>query len=260
MSVDTGLIIDTHAHYDDRWFDEDRGELLAGLKENGIGTVINVGASWRGCGAAVELSREWDFIYAAVGLHPDETGCLDDQKIEQMRAWACREEKVVAIGEIGLDYHNDVEPHDYQRECFICQMKLANELGLPVSVHSRDAVQDTWDIVSANAGERRGVIHAFSSSLEMAGKYIDLGFYIGVGGVVTFKNGRKLKEVVAGIPLEWILLETDAPYLAPVPFRGKRNNSAYLTYVVQTIAQLKGVTEEEVIETTGRNAVNLFGL
>ncbi len=259
MSIDTSLIIDTHAHYDDRSYDADRDELLSGLKEKGVGTVINVGASWRGCAAAVDLSKKWDFIYAAVGLHPDETGCLNEEKMEQLRAWA-KEDKVVAIGEIGLDYHNDVEPHDYQQEWFARQMKLAEEAGLPVAVHSRDAAQDTWDIVSANAGERRGVIHAFSSSLEMAKKYVDIGFYIGVGGVVTFKNARKLKEVVAGVPLESILLETDAPYLAPVPYRGKRNSSAYLSYVVQMIAQLKGVMEEEVIETTGRNAVNLFGL
>ena len=257
--IDTSLIVDTHAHYDDRSFDEDREELLAGLIDKGVGTVINVGASWRGCREAVELSRKWDFIYAAVGVHPDETGCMDEEKIEQLRAWAAQD-KVVAIGEIGLDYHNDVEPHDVQQEWFRRQIMLANEVDLPIAVHSRDAVQDTWDIVSEYAGPKRGVIHAFSASLEMAQRYIETGFLIGVGGVVTFKNGRKLKEVVAGVPLESILLETDAPYLSPVPFRGKRNNSANLIYVVQMIAQLKGVTEEEVVETTGRNAVRLFGL
>ena len=253
------MIFDTHAHYDDHAFDEDREELLSGLKDQGVGTVINVGASWRGCGEAVALSAKWDFIYAAVGVHPDETGCMNEEKIGQLRAWAALD-KVVAIGEIGLDYHNDVEPHDYQKEWFIRQMKLADEVNLPIAVHSRDAAQDTWDIVSGHTVGRRGVIHAFSGSLEMARRYIDIGYYIGVGGVVTFKNGRRLKEGVAGIPLERILLETDAPYLSPVPFRGKRNNSANLQYVVQTIAALKGVTEEEVIERTEQNARTLFGI
>lgn len=257
--VDTSLIVDTHAHYDDHAFDEDRDELLAGLKSQGVGTVINVGASWRGCAEAVRLSRKWDFIFAAVGVHPDETGCLDEEKMCQLAAWTSQE-KVIAIGEIGLDYHNDVEPREFQKEWFIRQMELANETELPIIVHSRDAAQDTWDIVSAHAGRRKGVIHAFSASAEMARQYIDMGFYIGVGGVVTFKNGRRLKEVVADVPIGSILLETDAPYLSPVPFRGKRNQSGNLIYVVQMIAQLKGITEEEVIEATGHNARTLFGI
>ena len=252
------MIFDTHAHYDDRSFDEDRDELLASLKSNGVGNVINVGASWRGCAAAVDLSHKWDFIYAAVGLHPDEVGCLDDQKMAQLRKWALEEEKVVAIGEIGLDYHNDVEPHDVQQEWFVRQMELANEVGLPIAVHSRDAAQDTWDLVSAHGGEARGVIHAFSASAETAKRYIDLGYYIGMGGVVTFKNGKKAKEVIAQIPLDYVILETDAPYLSPDPFRGRRNDSTRLIYVARMIASLKGVTEEEVIERTEQNARELF--
>ena len=252
------MIIDTHAHYDDRAFDGDRDELLSSLADAGVGKVINVGASWRGCAAAVELSHKWDFIYAAVGLHPDEVGCLDDEKMDQLRAWARSEDKVVAIGEIGLDYHNDVEPHDKQQEWFVRQMELADQVALPIAVHSRDAAQDTWDLVSAHAGKARGVIHAFSASAEMAMRYIDIGFYIGMGGVVTFKNGKKAKEVIAKIPLSCLVLETDAPYLSPDPFRGKRNSSANLIYVVRMIAALKGITEEEVIETTERNARQLF--
>ena len=252
------MIFDTHAHYDDRSFDEDRDELLASLRDNGVGNVINVGASWRGCEAAVDLSRKWGFIYAAVGLHPDEVGCLDDQKMAQLRKWALEEEKVVAIGEIGLDYHNDVEPHDVQQEWFVRQMELANEVGLPIAVHSRDAVQDTWDLVSAHKGDASGVIHAFSASAEMAKRYIDLGYYIGMGGVVTFKNGKKAKEVIAQIPLDYVILETDAPYLSPDPFRGRRNDSTRLIYVARMIASLKGITEEEVIERTEQNARELF--
>ena len=252
------MIFDTHAHYDDRSFDEDRDELLASLKDNGVGTVINVGASWRGCEAAVDLSHKWAFIYAAVGLHPDEVGCLDDQTMEQLKKWAMEEQKVVAIGEIGLDYHNDVEPHDVQQEWFVRQMELANEVGLPIAVHSRDAAQDTWDLVSAHKGDARGVIHAFSASAEMAKRYIDLGYYIGMGGVVTFKNGKKAKEVIAQIPLDYVILETDAPYLSPDPFRGRRNDSTRLIYVARMIASLKGVTEEEVIERTEQNARELF--
>ena len=252
------MIIDTHAHYDDRAFDEDRDELLSSLAAAGVGKVINVGASWRGCGAAVELSHQWDFIYAAVGVHPDEVGCLDEEKMEQLRSWARQEEKVIAIGEIGLDYHNDVEPHEVQQEWFVRQMELADEVHLPIAVHSRDAAADTWELVSRHAGEARGVIHAFSASAEMALRYIDIGFYIGMGGVVTFKNGKKAKEVIAQIPLSHLVLETDAPYLSPDPFRGRRNTSANLIYVVRMIAALKGISEEEVIETTEANARKLF--
>ena len=254
------MIIDTHAHYDDKAFDEDRDELLSSLADAGVGKVINVGASWRGCEAAVDLSHKWDFVYAAVGLHPDEVVCLDNSKMDQLRKWAREEEKVVAIGEIGLDYHNDVEPHDVQQEWFVNQMELAGEVGLPIAVHSRDAAQDTWELVKGHAGDARGVIHAFSASAEMALRYIDIGFYIGMGGVVTFKNGKKAKEVIAQIPLESLVLETDAPYLSPEPFRGRRNTSANLIYVVRMIAALKGITEEEVIETTERNAGKLFNI
>ena len=253
------MIFDTHAHYDDHRFDEDREEVLRSLRPAGIGCVLNVGASWRGSGEAVALSKEWDFIYAAVGLHPDEVGCLDEEKMAQLSAWT-KEDKVVAIGEIGLDYHNDVEPHDVQQYWFRRQIQLARECNLPILVHSRDAVQDTWDIVSTEAAGMKGIIHAFSASAEMAQRYINAGFTIGMGGVVTFKNGKKAKEVVAKIPLTSLVLETDAPYLSPDPLRGRRNTSANLKYVVQMIASLKGVTEEEVIEQTTRNAEELFGI
>lgn len=253
------MIFDTHAHYDDQRFDEDRDEVLNGLRAAGVGCVLNVGASWQGSADAVALSKKWDFIYAAVGLHPDEVGCLDEDKIAQMREWT-REDKVIAIGEIGLDYHNDVEPHDVQQYWFKRQIELAREVDLPILVHSRDAVADTWDIVSREAAGMKGIIHAFSASAEMALRYVEAGFTIGMGGVVTFKNGRKAKEVVAATPLEYLVLETDAPYLSPDPLRGRRNTSANLKYVVQMIASLKGITEEEVIEQTTRNAEELFGI
>ena len=253
------MIFDTHAHYDDQRFDEDRDEVLNGLRAAGVGCVLNVGASWQGSEDAVALSKKWDFIYAAVGLHPDEVGCLDEDKIAQMREWT-REDKVIAIGEIGLDYHNDVEPHDVQQYWFKRQIELAREVDLPILVHSRDAVADTWDIVSREAAGMKGIIHAFSASAEMALRYVEAGFTIGMGGVVTCKNGRKAKEVVAATPLEHLVLETDAPYLSPDPLRGRRNTSANQKYVVQMIASLKGITEEEVIEQTTRNAEELFGI
>lgn len=253
------MIFDTHAHYDDHSFDEDRDEVLQSLTAAGVGCVINVGASWRGCGEAVALSKAWDFIYAAVGLHPDEVGCLDEEHMAQLLAWT-KEDKVVAVGEIGLDYHNDVEPHDVQQYWFKRQIALAREADLPILVHSRDATADTWDIVSSEAAGMKGIIHAFSASAEMALRYVDVGFMIGMGGVVTFKNGKKAKEVVAATPLDHLVLETDAPYLSPDPLRGRRNTSANLKYVVQMVASLKGITEEEVIEQTERNAEELFGI
>ena len=253
------MIFDTHAHYDDQRFDEDRDEVLKSLRAAGVGCVLNVGASWQGSADAVALSKQWDCISAAVGLHPDEVGCLDEDKIAQLREWT-REDKVIAIGEIGLDYHNDVEPHDIQQYWFKRQIELAREVSLPILVHSRDAVADTWDIVSREAAGMKGIIHAFSASAEMALRYVEAGFTIGMGGVVTFKNGRKAKEVVAATPLTSLVLETDAPYLSPDPLRGRRNTSANLKYVVQMIASLKGITEEEVIEQTTRNAEELFGI
>ncbi len=253
------MIFDSHAHYDSEQFDEDRDALLSSMTEHGVGTILNVGANWDSVTEAVELAHKYPHVYAAVGLHPDEVGVLDEERFAFLKE-QCQKDKVVAVGEIGLDYYWDTESHEVQKTWFIRQLELARELDLPVVIHSREAAADTLEIMKEYGKGLRGVIHCFSYSLELAREYIKMGFYIGVGGVVTFKNGRKLKEIVEEIPLEKILLETDAPYLAPVPFRGKRNDSSYLTYVAKEIANLKGITAEEVIAQTEQNARELFDI
>lgn len=251
------MIFDTHAHYDSEQFDADREELLGGMQAQNVGTIINVGATLAGCRASIALAKRYPFIYAAVGVHPDEVGELNEETFGELRAMA-QSEKVTAIGEIGLDYHWDVQPHEVQQEWFSRQMDLADELGLPICIHSRDAAQDTFDLVAARGKNRRGVIHCYSYSPELAKEYVKLGWHIGLGGVVTFKNAKKAKETAVQTPIERILLETDCPYMAPVPFRGKRNNSAYIDYVAAEIAALKGMTKEDVIAITEQNAKELF--
>ena len=254
------MIFDTHAHYDDDRFAPDRGELLSGMNGNGIGRIINVGASFEGCKNSLMLAQEYDFIYAALGVHPSDIADLTEESCEWIRQHLS-ETKVVAVGEIGLDYYWDKEPEVQarQREWFRYQLQLAKESALPVSIHSREAAADTMEIMKEAAADGiPGVIHCYSYSKEQALEYIDMGYYIGVGGVVTFKNARKLKETVEAIPLERILLETDCPYMAPEPNRGKRNSSLYLTYVADAIAGLKGVTPEEVKTVTYENALRLF--
>lgn len=251
------MIFDSHAHYDSHQFDEDRDELLNSMQENGVGTIINSAADWESVTEVVELAQKYPFIYAAIGLHPDEIGELDEERFEYVRL-QCQKDKVVAVGEIGLDYYWDNESQDVQKKWFIRQLELARELDLPVVIHSRDAAEDTLGIMKEHARGLRGVIHCFSYSKELAREYVKMGFHIGVGGVVTFKNAKKLKEIVKEIPLERILLETDCPYLAPVPFRGKRNSSRYLPYVAEEIAAIKGITYEEVVAQTEENAKKLF--
>lgn len=254
------MIFDTHAHYDDDRFAPDRGELLSGMNENGIGRIINVGASFEGCKNSLALAQEHDFIYAALGVHPSDIADLTEESCEWIRQHLS-DPKVVAVGEIGLDYYWDKEPEVQarQREWFRYQLQLAKESALPVSIHSREAAADTMEIMKEAAADGiLGVIHCYSYSKEQALEYVDMGYYIGVGGVVTFKNARKLKETVEAIPLERILLETDCPYMAPEPNRGKRNSSLYLTYVADAIAGLKGVTPEEVKTVTYENALRLF--
>ena len=250
-------IFDSHAHYDSQQFDEDREELLLSMEANGVGTIVNAGASWDSVTEVVELAQKYPFMYAAVGVHPDEVGALDDERFEYMKA-QCKKDKVVAVGEIGLDYYWDNEAHDVQKKWFIKQLELARELDLPVIIHSRDAAADTLEIMKEYGQGLRGVIHCFSYSIELAREYVKMGYHIGIGGVVTFKNGRKLKEIAAEIPLKRILLETDCPYLAPVPFRGKRNDSHYISYVAQEIAELKGISYEEVVAQTEKNGKELF--
>ena len=254
------MIFDTHAHYDDDAFDEDRDTLLGEIFSSGICCITDVGASVKSSKSAVVLSKKWPQIYAAVGVHPDSTADMTEEDIETLRSLA-QEKKVVAIGEIGLDYYWDKEGHDLQKRWFIEQLKMAQEAELPVNIHSRDAAKDTLDIMrqAAKAGNT-GVIHCYSYAAPMAKEYISMGFFIGIGGVLTFKNARVIKEVASEIPLSSIVLETDSPYLAPVPYRGKRNNSMYLKEVVKQLAQIKQVSEETVITTTLANAKRLYRL
>ena len=254
------MIIDTHAHYDDEVFDTDRDELLKSMKEANIGCIVNIGASLRGCRDTIALTEQYDFIYGSIGVHPSDTDDLNEESFQWLRE-NCRKEKIVAVGEIGLDYHYPEPSVSRQKYWFERQLALAGEVKLPVVIHSREAAKDTLDIMKAFQDKLPGgVIHCFSYGAEMAREYVDMGFYIGVGGVITFKNGKKLKEVVKYLPMDKIVLETDCPYLAPEPNRGKRNISLNLPYVIRAVAELKGLTEEEVIRRTEENARNLYSI
>ncbi len=253
------MIFDTHAHYDDTQFDADRDELLNAMQEQGVEKIVNVSASYDSCRRVVDMVQNYPFMYAAVGIHPDEVGSLNEERFARMEE-LFRRDKVVAVGEIGLDYYWDNESHDIQKQWFIRQLDLARRLSLPVLIHSREAAADTMEIMKEYAAGLKGIIHCYSYSREMAREYVKMGFYIGVGGVVTFKNARKLKETVEEIPLTSIVLETDCPYLAPVPYRGKRNQSGYIRYVAEEIARIKGLCSEEVIAQTRENARDVYGV
>ena len=290
------MIFDTHAHYDDHAFDGDRKEILSGLLEQGVSLVMEASAAARNMPVILQMTREYDFIYGSAGLHPCETyGCGDNMgrpvmhkaamDVPEVRAaleafaddeiitkeWTAgrREEdlikallcqpKIQAVGEIGLDYHYDDTRKDVQKEWFAKQIAFAKEADKPIFIHSRDAAADTLDLVKAEDAARvGGIVHCFSYSKEMAAAYVDLGFYIGVGGVVTYKNAKKLKEVVSYLPMTSIVLETDCPYLAPSPFRGRRNDSSLIQYTAEAIAQLKGISVQEVIEVTETNAKHVY--
>ena len=252
------MIFETHAHYDDEAFEADRESLLSSMPENGIGWIVNAGASLESTAAGVKLAEKYPFIYAAAGVHPNETAVLNEERFAWLRE-QCRHEKVIAVGEIGLDYYWDEPSHEIQKTWFARQLELAREVKKPVIIHPRDAAKDTFDMLTAhNASEIGGVIHCFSYSAQMAQEYVKMGFYIGVGGVVTFKNGKKLKEVVEVIPIERILLETDSPYLSPEPNRGRRNSSLNIPYIAQKIAEIKGIAYDEVIAVTEENARRMY--
>ena len=253
------MIFDTHAHYDDEQFDGDRDELLKSMPDLGVGTIVDVSATYESCEKVFALAGKYPHVYAAIGVHPDEVGELNEDKIQHMKE-LCRNKKVVAVGEIGLDYYWDNEPHEVQQKWFIRQLELAGEVKKPVIIHSREAAADTMYIMKNYAQELGGVIHCYSYSREMAEEYVKMGFYIGIGGVVTFKNAKKLKDVAAAIPIEKIVLETDCPYMAPEPYRGKRNQSSYIRYVAEKIAELKEMSPEEVIAVTEKNARDLYGI
>ncbi len=254
------MIFDTHAHYDDEAFAEDRESLLSGMKEAGVEYIVNVGASMASSQRSVALAEKYPFIYAAVGVHPDEVGELNEEKLMQLREWT-KLDKVKAIGEIGLDYYWDKESHAQQKHWFLRQMELASERKLPMIVHSREAAKDTLDMIrAAKPLELTGVIHCYSYSPEQAREYLNMGYYLGIGGVLTFKNAKKLKETAEYAPLSQLVLETDCPYLAPAPFRGKRNDSAKIRYVAEELAVIKGVTPEEILRITNENAKKLYNI
>ncbi|MDR1663370.1 MAG: TatD family hydrolase [Clostridiales bacterium] len=247
---------DSHAHYDDERFDNDRATLLAALPSLGVCGVVNAGANLNSSRASVTLAEAFSHVYAAAGVHPHDAETLDEGNFAELEKLFSHE-KIVAVGEIGLDFYYDRSPRDTQRFWFKRQLALALKWGLPVLIHSREAAAEVFEIIQ-NSGVRKGVIHSYSGSAETAREYVKMGFYIGVGGVVTFDKTKKLPEVVRQVPLENILIETDAPYMTPAPHRGKRNDSSYLKYIVEAIAAIKNVTPEEVAAVTKENAEKLF--
>ena len=260
------MIFETHAHYDDEAFDEDREVLLSGMNTGGIGTIVNIAADMESCRTTLELCEKYSFIYGALGVHPSDVEELNEENFVWLRETARVQSlqnggKIVAIGEIGLDYYweKEEEAKKNQRIWFERQIELARELKLPMVIHSRDAAKDTFDMMKAlHTEEIGGIVHCYSYSRELAEEFLKMGFLFGIGGVITFSNAKKLKEVVEFLPIEAIVLETDSPYLAPVPNRGKRNSSLNLPYVAQEIAKIKGMDTEKVIEVTRENARKVY--
>lgn len=254
------MLIDSHVHLDDRRYDKDRDRIIKSLKNDGIELVLNIGADLQTSIASVSLAEKYDNVYAVVGVHPHSAKEVDDSTLEILKSFASRD-KVVAIGEIGLDFHYDNSPRDVQRKWFRKQLELAKEVDLPVVIHSRDATQETFDIIKeAQDGKLRGVLHCYSDSVEIALEYIKLGFYISLGGPVTFNNAKVPKEVAKEVPLDKLLIETDSPYLTPTPNRGKRNEPAYVRFVAAEIAELRGISFDDLVKATNKNTKELFGI
>lgn len=250
-------IFDSHAHYDSDAFDADRKELVSALPERGVCGIINCASDMASCLSTLELADEFPFIYAACGVHPHEAENCKDGYLSVLKKF-CMEKKCVAVGEIGLDYHYDFSPRDIQQKVFEEQLILAIELDLPVIIHDREAHEDTMNLLKKY--KPRGVVHCFSGSAEMAKEVVKLGMYIGLGGAVTFKNARKPREVAEVVPEDRLLIETDCPYMTPVPYRGQRCDSSFIPHTAQVIAEVRGVTAEEILDITRRNANKLFGL
>lgn len=248
-------IFDTHAHYDDSRFDEDRDELISGLSGKGVSHIINCGCDLKSSISTVALAEKYSFIYAAVGVHAHEAEDATESDLEKIKE-LYKNKKVVAVGEIGLDYHYDFSPRERQKEIFEEQIILANELDLPIIVHDREAHEDTMNLLKKY--KPKGVVHCFSGSAEMAKEIVKLGMYIGIGGAVTFKNAKKPVEVVEYLPLDRLLLETDAPYMTPVPYRGQRCDSSHIAYTAEKIAEIKGIDVQELIDICNENAKKLF--
>lgn len=255
------MLFDSHAHLNDERFDDDREELIKSLKENKVEFVVNPGADIETSISAIKLSNQYDFIYAAVGVHPHDVGNLDENAIDTLRKLAVENDKVIAIGEIGLDYYYENSPKDVQKEWFKKQIELANELKLPIIIHDRDAHGDTFEIIKNTKSKDIGcVLHCYSGNVELAREYVKMGCYISIPGTVTFKNNKKTREVAKEIPLEYLLIETDSPYMAPEPHRGKRNDPSLVQFVADKIAQEKGISYETVCKATKENAKKLFNI
>lgn len=252
------MLFDTHAHLDDARFDEDRDSVIARLQEEGISLVVNVGADMESSRRSVELANQYDFIYAAVGVHPDETGELTEADMQEL-AEMSKNDKVVAIGEIGLDYHNNGAPKEVQQKWFRRQLSLAEELHLPYIVHDRNAHGDTLSILK-EIGYFNGVLHCFSGSAEMAKEVVKLGLMVSFAGPVTFKNAPKTKEAAKNVPLKSLMVETDSPYLSPEPHRGKRNDSSRVRFVAEEIARLHEISFEDAARITMENGKRFFGI
>jgi TatD DNase family protein len=252
------MLFDSHTHLNDQKFDEDREQVIMGAYDSGVTLMMIPGADLESSKSAVELARQYPFLYAAVGIHPHDTHSMDDISLQLIKSLS-RNDKVMAIGEIGLDYYYDHSPRDVQKHWFRQQLALAKELDLPVIIHDRDAHQDVLDIIDEVDNYATGVImHCFSGSKELAKVYLNRGAYISLGGPVTFKNARKSIEVAEMVPMDRLLIETDSPYLAPTPNRGKRNESTYVKFVAQRIAEIRGFEYEYVAQKTFENAKRIF--
>ena len=250
-------IFDSHAHYTDKAFNEDREIMLGSLKESGVCGIINCGADIESSVSSVELASKYDYIYAACGIHPEEADKTPENYIDILRDLA-KNEKCVAIGEIGLDYYWRQDTKDLQKELFEKQILLSKELDLPIIVHDREAHGDTMEILKKH--RPKGVLHCFSGSPETAAEVLKLGMYIGLGGALTFKNAKKAVEVAQMLPLDRLLLETDCPYMAPVPMRGKRNNSGYIPFIAEKVSEIKGIAPQSVLDITMENTKVLFNI
>ena len=254
-------IFESHAHYEDEAFDEDREALIASLVPNGIEYVVNVGSNVETCQKTVKLTDKYDFFYGALGIHPSEIAGVTHKELEWIAHETGHNPKIAAVGEIGLDYYWDKDNKEQQMDFFVRQIAMAKELHKPVIVHSREAAKDTYDVMCAEkAGECTGVVHCFSYHKEEAAKYLNMGFYIGIGGAATFKNNNKTREVIAYAPIDRILLETDCPYLAPVPHRGKRNSSLNLPIIARCIADIKKMPYDMVVSSTYDNARRMYNI
>lgn len=254
------MLFDSHAHYNDAQFDTDRDDIIDYVNKNGVGMIMNVADSIKSVEKVLDIAEKYPFVYASVGVHPEEVGNLMESDMDYLEKMS-EHKKVKAIGEIGLDYYYDDVERDIQKHWFYRQIELAEKVGLPIVVHDRDAHGDCMEILkSFDMKKIGGVMHCFSGSAEMASELVEMGMYIGFGGVVTFKNAKKVRKALETVPLDKILIETDCPYLAPEPHRGTRNNSELMHFTAEKIAEIKGVSKAEIEQATFENAMRLYGI